>query len=69
MKEVEDYANSDDIKFDDESPHHIFHVYSPAVLCNLLPVPVTVMDEVVICCGLLITVIVELKIAVSQKQQ
>ena len=52
MKEVEDYANSDDVKFDDESPHHVFHIYSPAVLCNLLPVPVTVMDEVVICSGL-----------------
>ena len=46
MKEVEDYANSDDVTIDDDNPHHVIHIYPPVVLCNLLPVPVTVMDEV-----------------------
>ena len=45
VKEVEDYVNSD-VEIDNENPHHMFHIYPPAVLCNLLPVPVTVMDEV-----------------------
>ena len=46
MKEVEDYANSEYAAIDDDNPHHVIHIYPPAVLCNLLPVAVTVMDEV-----------------------
>ena len=46
MKEVEDYANSDVVTIDDDNPHHVIHIYPPAVLCNLLPVSVTVMNEV-----------------------
>ena len=48
VKETEDYANSD-VNIDKNSPHHIFHIYPPAVLYNLLPVSVTVMDEVFYC--------------------
>ena len=48
VQETEDYANSD-VKINKDSPHHVFHIYPPAVLCNLLPVSVTVMDEVFYC--------------------
>ena len=48
VQETEDYANSD-VKINGNSPHHVFHIYPPAVLCNLLPVSVTVMDEVFYC--------------------
>ena len=48
MKETEGYANSD-VVIDEDTPHHVFHIYPPAVLCNLLPVSVTVMDEVLSC--------------------
>ena len=46
VKKTEDYANIDFFHIGDDSPHHVFDVYPPAVLCNLLPVSVTVMGEV-----------------------
>ena len=46
VKKTEDYVNMDFSHIGDDSPHHVFDVYPPAELCNLLPVSVTVMGEV-----------------------
>ena len=46
MRKTEGYVNMDFSHIGDDSAHHVFDVYPPAVLCNLLPVSITVMGEV-----------------------
>ena len=49
VKKTEDYVNMDFSRIGDDSAHHVFDIYPPAVLCNLLPVSITVMGEVCVC--------------------
>ena len=50
VKKTEEYVNMDFSHIGDDSAHHVFDVYPPAVLCNLLPVSITVMGEVCSVC-------------------